>query len=83
MMAAGHVCTDSNFYSGTGLTKQELQFKRWCPYCDEVVTWQHRTPYTDEQYCIKCGFEILISDPRGRYPKGLDPQTGELEVGEP
>ncbi|MEA2037490.1 MAG: hypothetical protein U9O94_08325 [Nanoarchaeota archaeon] len=73
-----HICTDSSFYAGTGKSKTDLQFKRWCPYCDKVVLWQHSSPYTDDQKCLTCGFEIEIGDPRGLYPRGLNPMTGKL-----
>jgi endogenous inhibitor of DNA gyrase (YacG/DUF329 family) len=75
---ADHICTTDSFFAGTGLTKKDLQFQRWCPYCDKIVTWQHSSPYTDEQKCLECGFEIEMGDPKGLYPKGLDFQTGKL-----
>jgi len=73
-----HICREDSFYAGTGLVKEDLQFKRWCPFCDKIVLWQHSTPYTDDQKCMECGFTIDINNPKG-YPKGLDPMTGELE----
>lgn len=68
-----HICTMDTELIGTGMTREDLQFKHWCPYCDEITIWQAYI-WGDERQCLECERFLTADD----FPKGLEPKTGEL-----
>lgn len=70
-----HICTNKSI--NMGATKEDLQFKSWCPYCDKIVTWEYETIHDEAPFCTKCKWSPTYLD---NFPKGLNANTGKLEL---